>query len=457
MSGVARFFSTEVRFEGTMHQEEGNDAEVECQVVMNPVNPSEIQAQVFQSPDAFDGPVQSMRRAMEVSAGGRVRVEGGFGKKLYLVEGVVGTSEGGDKGTRLRLKVDDITELQAIPTQSDQDGVDQTVRFFIHPFKQISRALEDLTSRHPRHGYVHGWKYESQSNFEEGTWRSQIREMQVNDLPLEVGTHFQFEQAEAKHAECELVLPQIGIEVEAPGSGRPETVQDLRSQVQSIQGQLSPLWTALRFALGRRAYPFYQEINIHDHEEGVFYRSKRFWDRERTTHSTPGRTGNASELWELIEELAAQLQSLDDKDGKRARKAVDRYVEAFEAPNAELRLTLLHSALHLILVGNEYHKESNSARPEDVPKPSGGRVNWGLGKFIGVHEIEWQDLFSDDPDAREVYSFNRLRNDYLKRDRRGFLTGDNIRHVNVAQRLFERVFLAHHGVDPSEYPVLGQY
>ena len=163
-----------------------------------------------------------------------------------------------------------------------------------------------------------------------------------------------------------------------------------------------PLWRALRFALGRRANPSYQELSTYDYEDGIVIQGRRFWDRDNEVGAKPGRSPKARELWKLVEELVDRFNQLEGDALRRVGKAVDRYVEAFEVSTLELRLTLMHSALHLIVTKDEYLGQPNDVVPDDVPKPNSGGVNWGLAKAIGVLEIEWKDLFSAEVGGHEM-------------------------------------------------------
>jgi len=272
---------------------------------------------------------------------------------------------------------------------------------------------------------------------------------------IEVDLHFQFEQAQAGSAEGEIVVPQIRVKTVLGEPARPGTIRNVRETIKQVQKELEPLWYALRFALGCRARPLYHELSIYDYEEGIAYQGRRFWKQTNEVKTSPHRGHNANQLWALVEQLSTKLDELEGDVLNRAEKALIRYVESFEVATLELQLTLLHSALHLILDGGDYHRGSNDVIPNDVPKPpNGGSVKWGLARFVGIHGIEWKDLFSDDVDAEELYAFNRLRNDYLKRDRRGFM--NSAQPVRQVQRLFERVFLADLGIDPAGYPVIGR-
>jgi len=332
-------------------------------------------------------------------------------------------------------------------------GLQQTMKFFLPPFDELYRSFARTSFQHHQHGYVCGWIPESLNEIENGRWDSSSKKIEIGGHPVEIGNAFKFEEAVANFSESTIVAPTIRIKREVPEPSLPETVRDVRQMTERAYEELMPLWSALRFAIGRRADPPYQELTTHDYENGAILKGRRFWNRSNVVESRPGRATGADQLWNLVEELARRFDSLEGDELQRAEKAVNRYVEAFEAPHLELKLTLLHSGIHLIVTKDEYREEPDDVAPDDVPKPHGGKVNWGVAKFIGVHRIEWKDLFSAEVDQDEMYAFNRLRNDYLKRDRRGFLDSD--RHVRVAQRLFERIFLADMGIDPSDHPVIG--
>ena len=348
-----------------------------------------------------------------------------------------------------------LLKVEITPIPGGEKDPKQVARFYLPPFDKLLPAFKLCTNRHYQHGFIHGWKTESLNEFERGSWESSAREIEVVEHLVEVGLHFQFEQVETHFAESEIVTPQIKIKTELAKPARPDTIHNVREKIQNVQEDLMPLWRALRFALGRRTNPSYQELSTYDYEDGIVIQGRRFWDRDNEVEAKPGRSPKARELWKLVEELVDRFNQLEGDALRRAGKAVDRYVEAFEVPTLELKLTLMHSALHLVLVGGEYDHGSNDVIPDGVPKPpDGGKVKWGLARFIGIHGIEWKDLFSEEVDAREMYAFNRLRNDYLKRDKRGFM--DSVQPVRTAQRLFERVFLADLGIDPSSYPVIGR-
>ena len=347
-----------------------------------------------------------------------------------------------------------LLKVEITPIPGGEKDPKQVARFYLPPFDKLLPAFKLCTNRHYQHGFIHGWKTESLNEFERGSWESSAREIEVVEHLVEVGLHFQFEQVETHFAESEIVTPQIKIKTELAKPARPDTIHNVREKIQNVQEDLMPLWRALRFALGRRTNPSYQELSTYDYEDGIAIQGRRFWYRNNDVETRPGRGPNAGELWKLVEELVDRFNQLEGDALRRAEKAVDRYVEAFEVSTLELKLTLMHSALHLIVTKDEYLGQRNDVVPDDVPKPNAGSVNWGVAKAIGILGVEWKDLFSDEVDSDEMYAFNRLRNDYLKRDKRGFM--DSIQPVRAAQRLFERVFLADLGIDPPSYPVIGR-
>jgi hypothetical protein len=453
MSDVSHLFNTTVRFDGTLENGNGEGLEGRCKIVTNPIDPSQIEAQFSQDSASMRSVGERLKQTVGVH--GQVQIEGELSKYQYLATGLVKRSHSDSQGIRYDLEVDDITEVEITPGPSKEEGLKQIARFYLAPFDKLLPAFKRGTSRHHRHGFIHGWRSESLSDFESGNWESSTREIEIGEYSVEVDLHFQFEQATASDAECEIVTPRIKVETELPEPVRPDTIRHVREEIKNVQNDLVPFWNSLRFALGRRPNPPCHELSTYDYEEEVAFQGRRFWNRNNEVETTPGRGPNANELWKLVEQLVRKFNELGEDTNRKAGKAVTRYVEAFEAPTAELKLTLMHSALHLIVTKDEYLDRPNDVVPDDVPTPNAGGVNWGLAKAIGILRIKWKDLFSGEVDVEEMYAFNRLRNDYLKRDKRGFMMG-SLRPVRQLQRLFERVYLADLGIDPSDYPVLGR-
>jgi len=452
MADVSPLFSTTVRFAGTLMQGSGEKVEGRCKIVTNPIDPSTIEAQLSQDSDSTQSFTEEFERMAGVS--GQVRIEGELGKYQYLANGLVKRFNSDSQEILYNLEVDDITEVEITPGPDNKEGLKQVVRFYLPPFDKLLPAFKHRTSRHHRHGFIHGWRSKSLFEFEPGSWESSTREIEVGDHSVEVDLHFRFEQTTVSDAECEIVTSQIKVKTELVEPTRPDAIHDVREKIIQVQEELEPLWYALRFALGSRANPTYHELSTCDYENEVAIQGRRFWNRTNEVESRPGRGPNAHELWTLVEHLTERFDQLEGDALNRMEKAVIRYVEAFEVPTIEIQLTLMHSALHLIVTKDEYLGQSENVVPENVPRPHGGPVNWGLAKAIGILGIEWKDLFSDDVDAEEMYAFNRHRNHYLKRDRRGFM--NSAQPVRQVQRLFERVFLADLGIDPADYPVIGR-
>jgi hypothetical protein len=452
MPDISHLFSKTVRFKATLLYGEGKEMEANCRAVLNPIDPEENEVLLRQPPPS-SAMAEGLRRGGQVMRG-PVEIEGELGDRQYLFTGRVTNSQTDTQESRFRVKPKDLNEVEVTVGTDEKEGVRQTAKFFLPPFDELYPAFSGYSSRHYQHGYVHGWTPESLGEFEPGDWESSSQEIEIGGHRVEIGANFMFEEALANFSECKIVAPTIRIERELEDPSVPDTVRDVQDALQCVHEDLMPLWNALRFALGRRSDPPYQELTTRDYESGVRLKGRRFWNRNNDVESQPGREPRADQLWNLVEELAPRFDVLEGDELQRARKAVNRYVEAFEAPTAELKLTLLHSGIHLMVTKDEYLDQPNDIVPDDVPKPHGGAVNWGVAKFIGVHGIEWKDLFSDEVDRKEMYAFNRLRNDYLKRDKRGFL--ESTKPVWVAQHLFERIFLADLGMDPSDHPVIGQ-
>jgi len=453
MPDTSHLFSQNVRFEGTLLYGDDEEMQGNCRAVLNPIDPSENEVRFHQPP-----PSSTMAKAFRLGGEimrGPVEIEGDPGDRQYLFVGRVISSETDTQESHFRLKPRDLNEVEVSIGTDQKEGLKQTAKFFLPPFDEIYPAFARTSSRHYQHGYVHGWAPKSFDEFEEGDWESSSKEIEVGGHPVEIGNYFMFEEAVANFSECKIVAPTVRIRRKIQGPSFPETVREVREITQQVHDELKPLWSALRFGLGRRADPHYQELTTHDYENGAVLRGRRFWSRSNEVESQPGREPHADQLWDLVEDLTHRFDALGGDELQRAEKAVNRYVEAFEAPTLELKLTLLHSGIHLIVTKGEYLDQPNEVVPDEVPKPHGGRVNWGVAKFIGVHEIEWKDLFSDEVDREEMYAFNRLRNYYLKGDKRSFL--ESTRPVWIAQRLFERIFLVDLGIDPLDHPVLGSY
>jgi len=452
MPDVSHLYSRNVRFEGTLRYEENGEMQGNCRAILNPIDPAENEVRFHQPPPS------TMAEAFRLGGQfmqGAVEIEGEQGDCQYLFVGRVVNSKTDTQEAHCRLKPTDLNEVEVTVGSDEKEGLKQTAKFFLPPFDELYPAFSRTSSRHYQHGYVHGWVPKSLGEFDKGSWESSSEEIEVGGHSVEIGNYFMFEEATANFSECKILAPTIRIKRKVREPSRPETVRDIKETIERVHEELMPLWSALRFALGRRAAPPYQELTTHDYENAVQFKGRRFWNRTNEVETRPGREPPARELWDLIEELVRQFDALEGDELQKAEKAVDRYVESFEAPNLELKLTLLHSGIHLIVTKDEYSDRPNEVAPDDVPKPHGGGVNWGVAKFIGVHGIEWRDLFSDEVDREEMYAFNRLRNYYLKRDKRGFL--DSTKPVWIAQRLFERIFLADLGIDPSGHPVLGGY
>jgi hypothetical protein len=452
MTDIAHLFNRNVQFNGTLLYGDGQEMEGNCRAVFNPIDPSENEVRFRRS--LSSAAVEEFKRGGNLMQGS-VEIEGESGDRQYVFEGRVVNSDINAQSADYRLRPNDLNEVLVTAGTDKTEGLQQTTKFFLPPFDELYRAFARTSFRHYQHGYVCGWIPESLNEIENGRWDSSSKKIEIGGHHVEIGNAFKFEEAVANFSESTIVAPTIRIKREVPEPSLPETVRDVRQMTERVYEELMPLWSALRFALGRRADPPYQELTTHDYENGAILKGRRFWNRSNEVESRPGRVTDADQLWNLVEELARRFDSLEGDELQRAEKAVNRYVEAFEAPHLELKLTLLHSGIHLIVTKDEYREEPDDVAPEEVPKPHGGPVNWGVAKFIGVHGIEWRDLFSDEVDREEMYAFNRLRNDYLKRDKRGFL--ESTKPVWIAQRLFERIFLADLGIDPSDHPVLGGY
>ncbi|WP_409029504.1 hypothetical protein [Gracilimonas sediminicola] len=318
--------------------------------------------------------------------------------------------------------------------------------WYLHQFKEQGHIFEPFA--HPKRGLIFGYDYKVDEKFEDGNWKNNSKVIELDDSSIKFEPISFIKENKEREGATYFVLPELSARLEYETKSFPEQWDEIQNKFEEINHSFEPFRYSLRFLTGSKIDSFNQSLFFYDVNSKRYCsieKISREWDRK--AHQSLRRNITYSKSWDLIQDFVKAFESITNEDKIRIRRAIDRFNEAFEAPYLELKLTLLHSALTILLDVKKYTKPLHEY-DKDLPTPINGSLPKRLANCITTHKLKWKDLLSEEEEKDQFFAFNKLRNNYLK----DFIHEvDSYTPIRVLHRMFERVLLTELEIDYEEY------
>lgn len=324
--------------------------------------------------------------------------------------------------------------------------------WYIPEFNQQGWKFNPI--EHPHKGLIFGTDPSDYRIVEEHGWPDNIYSIKnsVGEFTLHHSLNFKEEQN--GHYRTFHVLPEIVCQHERECKEFPSDWEEIRREFERVNNQFLPISYGIKFVNGYRVDSYMQTMSFFDPKNKRYIWVKRVNKLRSLKSGRQIRNDLYNGYWKFIEDFTDRFIQLADDDQTRIKRCIDRFTEAIEADYLELKLTLLHSALSILLDIDRYSYFKKNDKPADFPMPPGG-VTYPMAKFILEHDLEWKDLIPEGQSQSLLFKFNNLRNKYLKQITHQI---DDYTPVRILHRMFERILITEVGLEFDDYKdVMGNY
>lgn len=307
---------------------------------------------------------------------------------------------------------------------------------------------------HPQKGLIFGADPSDYRKVEEHGWPDNIYSIKNSSCEFTLHHSLIFKEEQAGHYRTFHVLPEIVCQHERECKDFPVEWDEIRKEFDRMNNLFLPLSYAIKFINGYRVDSYVQTMTFFNPNNKRYVWIKRTNKVRSLKSGRQIRNNLYNGHWKFIEDFTNKFIQLNDDDQIRIKRSIDRFSEAIEAEYLELKLTLLHSALSILLDIDRYSYFNKEDKPADFPMPPGG-VTYRMAKFILEHNLDWNDLIHDDEPPSLLFKFNNLRNKYLKQITHKI---DDYTPIRILHRMFERILITEVGLEFDDYKdTLGSY
>lgn len=300
---------------------------------------------------------------------------------------------------------------------------------------------------HPHKGLIFGADPSDYRKVEESGWPENIHSIKNSTGEYKLRHSLNFKQELHGPYRTLHVLPEIVCQCDIECEEFPDEWNEIQKEFNRFRNLFLPINYGIKFVNGYRVDSYMQIMSYFNPN------SKRYVWVKRVNKVRSQKSGRQihndlyNGYWKFIEDFTNRFIQLDVNDQTRVKRCIDRFTEAIEADYLELKLTLLHSALSILLNIDRYNNFKEGDKPTDFPMPPGG-VTYRMAKFILEHNLEWRDLIPEDRPESILYKFNNLRNKYLKQKTHQI---EDYTPIRILHRMFERILITEIGLEFNEY------
>lgn len=434
-------FSEQEEFDGVMIVDGQRSFKAHCRSTLSPVDVGPLTA-VVRSPVSSVGLISAPRLRDLV-----IRSDPDLRQPYVQVEGHLKKSTGnmGHEVSQLRVAVRDIFRYKVTHLDPKDRANTRYQNWFFPMYSELGKAFGPL--KHGQRGITYGWRPQSMGKWDHGEWQDQSLHADLDDNHFVLQPAILFEEMPIGQGAGYMMYPQLQIQVKTEAISTPTSEREAISLAREGKSVIKPFTLALSFVAARKVRSHYQVETTFNAESGHYREVQRFVKVKTDKPNGLHRSMSFKENWDLIKDVATAIHNQDDAEEKRTHRALARYAEAHQASLLEMTLVALHSALTVIV--------DPWNRPEIDPDPDlpdmKGRLLTPLRKFITTKKVPWRDLIPEDREVDALFDFNNLRNQYLKDVEHEVR---DVHPLRIAERLFERCFLAYLGLDPVGYKSL---
>lgn len=287
---------------------------------------------------------------------------------------------------------DEIIDYNMKHIRFDPEKLKEPTLFFswnIPEFNEQGWKFNPL--KHPYNGLLFGVDSTQFEKIENNEWFDNLYSISNTNGVFTFHHALHFKESKENYYRIFNILPEVSCHYESECKEFPNEWIKIRDKFDQVRSLFTPIFYGIKFVNGYRVDSYRQILSYFDPTEKRYVWIKRVNKVRKLTSGRRLHNSIYSGQWVFVENFSRKFIQLSDDDQIRITRSIDRFSEAMEADYLELKLTLLHSALSILLDVERYNYFDKNDKPNDFPMPPGG-VTFRMAKFILEHNLEWRDL-----------------------------------------------------------------